>query len=152
MNEAPCRTFARIKTALAAALIVFGLIALPLTLTSCDAGTMAAGKSVIDRVLPGDWCTMWAATPLPDAYAGSYDDASGQGKNYVYEVNAVDDLGRSKTVTIISFGGKASGAGYLQIDVKGSSGVHYHAVDASDVPAAAFAVIETNDKGEIETP
>lgn len=125
---------------------------LPLTLTSCDSGTIAVGKSVIDRVLPGDWRTMWAATPSPDAHAASYDDASGQGKNYVYDVQASDSQGRVKIVTIISFGSKASGEGYLQLDVKGSSGVHYHAVEANEVPADALAAIGANDESGNEKP
>ena len=144
----PRCTSQRIKTALAAALIALGLIALPLTLASCDSGTVAVGKSVIERVLPGDWRTMWAASPQPDTYIGSYDDATGQGENYVYDVQAADSQGRVKTVTIVSFGSKASGEGYLQLDVKGSSGVHYHAVETNDVPADARAAIEADSASE----
>ena len=134
----------RIQSALAATLIVAGFFALPLTLSGCDSGTMAVGKSVIDRVLPSDWRTMWAATPQPDAFTGCYDDASGQGTNYVYDVCAADGNGSTKTITIISFGSKASGEGYLQLDVKGGSGVHYHAVEADEVPDKALAAIEAS--------
>ncbi len=126
------------RTALAAVLIAFGLIALPFALAGCDAGTSAVAKSVADRVLPTEQRILWAETPQPDSFTGSYDDASGSGQNFVYEVPAADERGAAFDVTIISFGRKASGTGYLQIDAKGTSGVHYHAVDEKDVPAEAL--------------
>lgn len=36
----------------------------------------------------------------------------------------------------------------FQLDVKGSSGVHYHAVETNDVPADARAAIEADSASE----
>lgn len=85
---------------------------------------------------------MWAHTPQPDASVDSYSDATGAGTNYVYEVDAVTEQGDHRELTIISFGGKATGEGYLEIDAKGGSGIRYRAVDEADVPERAKAVLQ----------
>ncbi len=117
-------------------------IASILLFTSCSGGWGAVGRSVLDRVVPGPEITMWAQTPQPDASVDSYSDATGAGTNYVYEVDAVTEQGDRRELTIISFGGKATGEGYLEIDAKGGSGIRYRAVDEADVPERARAALQ----------
>lgn len=97
--------------------------------------------SVFDRLMPGPATTMWAATPEPDAYAESYADATGAGTNYVYKVDAATAEGTRRTLAIISFGGKASGEGYLEIEAKGGTGAYYEGVEEGDVPQEALAAL-----------
>lgn len=85
---------------------------------------------------------MWAASPDPDGFTDSYADATGAGTNYVYLVDAVAQTGAHRQVTIISFGGKAKGSGYLEIEVRGTSGIHYDAASEDDVPAAVRAELD----------
>lgn len=87
---------------------------------------------------------MWAHTPEPDTHVDSYDDATGAGTNYVYKVDAATEEGDCRELTIISFGSKATGEGYLEIDAKGSSGIHYRGVDEADVPEAARAALQVD--------
>ena len=57
-----------------------------------DAGWGSALRSIADRVLPNPEITMWAPAPEPGSHASSYADATGAGANYVYLVDAADDL------------------------------------------------------------
>ena len=59
----------------------------------------------------------------------------------VYDVEAATEDGTRLTVTIILFGRKASGRGWIKIDAKGTSGEHYDSVDESEVPHAAHDAI-----------
>lgn len=94
-------------------------------------------KSAADRLLPTPRRTVWAPCPDPDSYSDWYPDASGTGTNYVYDVGAATEEGTCMTVTIVLFGRKASGQGWLEIDAKGTSGVHYDSVEEGAVPHAA---------------
>ncbi len=94
-------------------------------------------KSVADRLLPTPQRTVWARCPAPGTHSDSYRDASGSGTNYVYDVEAADGDGTRLIVTIILFGREASGEGWLEIDAKGTSGVHYQSVAEDEVPRAA---------------
>lgn len=125
--------------ALAAALLT-ACLALPL-LGGCSGGWGAALQSVVDRVLPNPVVTMWARTPEPDAFTGSYADATGAGTNYVYRVEAVDEQGNARELQIIAFGAQATGEGYLEIEAKGGTGAHYRAVEAADMPTAALSAL-----------
>lgn len=116
------------------------LVALPL-LTGCSGGWGAVARSLLDRVTPGPWVTMWARTPQPDSYVDSYSDATGAGDNYVYRVDAATADGELRELTVIAFGAKASGKGYLEIEAKGGSGVRYRAVAEEDVPAGALEAL-----------
>ncbi len=128
------------RTALRAALAAL-LAALPL-LAGCSGGWGVVAQSMLDRVTPGPWVTMWACTPQPDSYVDSYADATGAGDNYVYRVDAATADGDRRELTVIAFGAKASGKGYLEIEAKGGSGVRYRAVAEEDVPAGALAALD----------
>ena len=108
-------------------------------LSGCDGsgGWGPAFKSGADRLLPTPQRTVWACCPDPDSYSESYPDASGSYTNYVYDVEAATAAGERVEVTIVLFGRKASGRDWLEIDAKGTSGVHYDSVDEGDVPEAA---------------
>lgn len=95
-------------------------------------------SSVLDRVVPGPTVTMWAKSPEPDSYVDSYNDGAGAYENYVYRVDAVTDEGAHRELQLIYFGTKASGSGYLEIEAKGKSGLHYNSVEQSSVPEAAL--------------
>lgn len=112
-------------------------VLLALTLVGCG-GVGAVSKSIADRVLPTSQNTVYAPCPEPGSYVDSYADASGTGTNYVYEVVAVTEDGEPLTVSLIFFGREASGEGWLEIEAKGTSGVHYQGVDEAEVPSAAF--------------
>ena len=56
-------------------------------------------------------------------------------------MEAATEDGTRLTVTIILFGRKASGRGWIKIDAKGTSGEHYDSVDESEVPHAAHDAI-----------
>ncbi|WP_139653297.1 hypothetical protein [Raoultibacter phocaeensis] len=118
------------------------LVVLVLLLPSCSGGWGAATQSVLDRLMPNPVITMWAQVPEPDAYTDSYSDATGAGTNYVYKIDAATERGDIRELTIISFGSKTTGEGYLEIDAKGSSGVHYRGVDESDVPEEAERALQ----------
>lgn len=104
---------------------------------TCCAGAGTVAKSVFDSLLPMPSQTVWARCPTPGSHSDSYRDASGSCTNYVYDVEAATSDGTRVTVSIILFGREASGKGWLKIDAKGSSGMHYDSVDASEVPQAA---------------
>lgn len=106
-------------------------------LQGCDGGWGPALKSGADRLLPTPQYTAWALCPDPDSYSDRYRDASGSYTNYVYDVEAATDRGERVTVTIVLFGRKASGEGWIEIDAKGTSGVHYDSVDEGEVPKPA---------------
>lgn len=113
-------------------------------LAGCSADMAVTGvvaKSVLDRLTPGSYVTMWARAPEPASYTASYGDATGAGTNYVYEVDAVDGEGNCRTLTLIYFGRKAPGEGLLETDAKGGSGVHYREVDEADVPSGALEAL-----------
>lgn len=112
------------------------LVALLLLANGAGAWGVAM-QSVFDRLMPGPEVTMWARTPQPDEHADSYDDATGAGRNYIYHVEAATEQGAQRTLAVISFGGKASGQGFWEIQAKGGSGVRYRAVEADDVPEGA---------------
>lgn len=96
-----------------------------------------AFKSAADRLLPVPQRTVWARCPAPDSYFESYADASGTYTNYVYDVEAADEDGTLMTVTVVLFGRKASGEGWIEVDARGTSGVHYDSVGEGEVPKAA---------------
>lgn len=107
----------------------------------CSGGSWML-QNVADRfLLPAPQHTVWATSPPPGSHVDSYADASGSYTNYVYEVEAADANGTLFTVTIIYFGREASGEGWLEIDARGATGVHYHGVDESEVPQAARDVL-----------
>lgn len=124
-----------------AIVIAAAVVALVLLLPSCSGGWGAATQSVLDRLMPNPVITMWAQVPEPDSYADSYSDATGAGTNYVYKIAAATERGDIRELTIISFGSKATGEGYLEIEAKGSSGVHYRGIDESDVPEGAMGAL-----------
>lgn len=105
------------------------------------AGAGPVAKSVADRLLPAPQRTVWARCPAPGTYSDSYQDASGSSTNYVYDVEAATEDGRHITVTIILFGREASGEGWLEIDAKGTSGVHYQSIAEDEVPQVARAAL-----------
>lgn len=117
------------------------IVALVVFLPSCSGGWGAVTQSVLDRLVPGPVITMWAPAPQPDSYVDSYSDATGAGTNYVYKIDAATDRGDRRGLTIISFGGKAAGEGFLEIDAKGSSGVHCRSVGEADVPKDARSAL-----------
>lgn len=104
--------------------------------TGC-AGAGPVAKSVADRLLPTPQRTVWARCPAPGTHSDSYRDASGSYTNYVYDVEAATEDGTRITVSIILFGREASGEGWLEIDARGTSGVHYQSVAEDEVPQAA---------------
>lgn len=121
------------------------LIACTIVVLVCLTGVMgcsgngmgAVMKSVFNRVMPVPEQIAYARTPQPDDYSGSYADATGSGANYVYDLDAVTATGDPLRVQIISFGDKASGAGFLEIKAKGDSGVYYWPVEKKDIPLEA---------------
>lgn len=112
-------------------------------LQGCDGGWGPALKSGADRLLPTPRYTAWARSPDPDSYSDWYRDASGSYANYVYDVEAATREGERVTVTIILFGRKASGEGWIEIDAKGTSGVHYESVGEDEVPQPARDVLDS---------
>ena len=94
-------------------------------------------QSVLDRLLPIPSVQMWASAPEPDSFDGSYAAATGAGENYVYRVRAAAADGTVRELTLISFGARSSGEGWLRIEARGGSAVHYWPADAAEVPAAA---------------
>ena len=98
-------------------------------------------QSVLDRVLPIPSVQMWASAPEPDSFDGSYADATGAGENYVYRVRAAAADGTVRELTLISFGARSSGEGWLRIEARGGSAVHYWPADAAEVPDAAVAAL-----------
>ena len=79
------RPLAAVLALLSAALVLGGNALL-------DAGWGSALRSIADRVLPNPEIAMWAPAPEPGSHASSYADATGAGANYVYLVDAADDL------------------------------------------------------------
>ena len=111
-------------------------------LSGCGGGWGVAASSLFDRLfMPEE--TVWAATPEPDAFVETYADATGAGTNYVYRVQGATADGSPVEVTLISYGGKASGEGWLQIEAHGGSGVRYRTIDEHDVPLAAHEALAT---------
>lgn len=118
------------------ALIMVGVLASAI-LSGCNGGWGPALKSGADRLLPTPARTVWAPCPNPDSYSDWYQDASGSYANYVYDVEAATADGERVTVTIVLFGRKASGEGWIEIDAKGTSGVHYDSIEEDAVPQGA---------------
>ena len=109
-------------------------------LSGCGGGWGVAVSSLFDRVfMPKE--TVWAASPEPDAFTESYADATGAGTNYVYRVQGATADGSPVEVTLISYGDKTSGEGWLQIEAHGGSGVRYRTIDELDVPLAAYEAL-----------
>lgn len=109
-------------------------------LSGCGGGWGVAASSLFDRLfMPEE--TVWAATPEPDAFVETYADATGAGTNYVYRVQGATADGSPVEVTLISYGGKTSGEGWLQIEAHGGSGVRYRTIDEHDVPLAAHEAL-----------
>lgn len=123
----------------AVALLLPALLACTL-LSGCGGGWGVAVSSLFDRVfMPQE--TVWAASPEPDAFTESYADATGSGTNFVYRVQGATADGSPVEVTLISYGGKTSGEGWLQIEAHGGSGVRYRTIDEHDVPLAAHEAL-----------
>ena len=59
------------------------------------------------------------------------------GTNYVYRVQGATADGSPAEVTLVWYGSKAPGDGWLEIEAHGGSGVHYRTIDEHDVPRAA---------------
>lgn len=97
--------------------------------------------SAADRLLPYPEETLWAPSPPPDSFVDSYDDATGAGRNYVYLVEAADEDGVAREVQLICFGAKSDGEGWLEIEAKGGSGVHYRQANEEAVPGDASAAL-----------
>ena len=109
-------------------------------LSGCGGGWGVAVGSLFDRVfMPQE--TVWAASPEPNAFVETYADATGAGTNYVYRVQGATADGSPVEVTLISYGGKTSGEGWLQIEAHGGSGVRYRTIDELDVPLAAYEAL-----------
>lgn len=113
------------------------------TLSGCGAWGYAA-QSALDR-LTSPQVTMWAPAPAPDSFVESYGDTTGAGTNYVYRVEAATERGDLRTLTVIFFGRKAAGTGWLEIDAQGASGVHYQTVEDTEVPQAALDALDDTD-------
>lgn len=124
-----------LATALLVGLVVAGGVAL------ADAGWGAALRSVADRILPYPEVTMWAPAPVTASHVETYADATGAGTNYVYLVRAADADGAVRELQLIFFGAPSSGEGWLAIEARGGSGVHYQTCSAKDVPADARAAL-----------
>ena len=128
-------------------LAVAALLATVTVVAALCAGALArsgwgpALQSVLDRVLPIPSVQMWASAPEPDSFDGSYADATGAGENYVYRVRAAAADGTVRELTLISFGARSSGEGWLRIEARGGSAVHYWPADAAEVPDAAVAAL-----------
>jgi hypothetical protein len=103
-------------------------------------------ESTANRALPTPERTVWAVCPAPDDYFDSYEDASGSYMNYVYKVDAATEDQECIEVTIILFGRKASGEGWLEIQAKGTAGVHYDSVGEDDVPEEAIEALAALDE------
>lgn len=99
-------------------------------------------QSVADRLLPNPAVEMWAPVPEADAWDETYADATGAGQNYVYHVRAAAADGSRRELTLISFGGPTTGEGWLRIEARGGTAVHYWPADAAEVPATARAALE----------
>ena len=69
-------------------------------------------------------------------------DATGAGANYVYLVDAADDRGNVRELQLIFFGRESDGEGWIEIEVRGGSGVRYRACDAAEAPAAARGALD----------
>ena len=124
-----------------AALLFSAVLACAL-LSGCS-GWGVAASSVFDRLfMPEE--TVWAPAPKPESYTETYADATGAGTNYVYRIQGATADGTMTEVTIIWYGRKAPGDGWLEIEAHGGSGNHYQSVDASDVPDAAIDALEEN--------
>lgn len=107
-----------------------------------DAGWGPVLRSVADRVLPNPEVAMWAPAPDPGSHASSYADATGAGANYVYLVEAADAEGNVRELQLIFFGRESDGEGWLEIEVRGGSGVRYRACNAAEAPAAARGALD----------
>ena len=114
------RPLASMLVLLSAALVLGGNALL-------DAGWGSALRSIADRVLPNPEVVMWAPAPEPGSNASSYADATGAGANYVYLVDAADDRGNVRELQLIFFGRESDGEGWLEIEVRGGSGVRSRA-------------------------
>lgn len=128
----------------AVVICILTAIALAASVLQGRSSAVTVGKSLADSLLPLPQRTVWAPCPDPDSYFDSYRDASGSGTNYVYEVNAADENGRDMTVDIILFGRKASGEGWIKIEAKGTSGLHYDSIAEDKVPQAAREALPTD--------
>lgn len=124
---------------LAIALLAAGAIAGGNTLASTGWGP--ALRSVADRILPYPEVTMWAPAPEPGCHVSTYADATGAGSNYVYDVQAADANGDTRELQLIFFGSESSGSGWLEIEARGGSGVHYRACEETAVPDDAVAAL-----------
>ena len=129
----------RMLRLLAIALLVAGAIAGGNALAST--GWAPALRSVADRILPYPEVTMWAPAPEPGSHVSTYADATGAGSNYVYDVQAADANGGTRELQIIFFGSESSGSGWLEIEARGGSGVHYRACEETAVPDDAVAAL-----------
>ena len=129
----------RMLRLLAIALLTAGAIAGGNALASTGWGP--ALRSVADRILPYPEVTMWAPAPEPGSHVGTYADATGAGSNYVYDVQAADANGGTRELQLIFFGSESSGSGWLEIEARGRSGVHYRACEETAVPDDAVAAL-----------
>ena len=125
------------SVALSALCVLF----LAFSLAGCSGGWGAVARSAVDRLLPYPEATLWAPSPPPDSFVDSYDDATGAGRNYVYLVEAADEDGAVREVQLICFGAKFDGEGWLEVEAKGGSGVHYRPVGEEGVPREASAAL-----------
>lgn len=123
------------------ALAALCAVVLSFSLAGCSGGWGAAARSVADRLLPYPEVTLWAPSPPPDSFVDSYGDATGAGQNYVYLVEAADEDGVVTQIQLICFGAKFDGVGWLEVDAKGGSGIHYRPIGEEAVPYEASAAL-----------
>ena len=59
-----------------------------------------------------------------------------------YMVDAADDRGNVRELQLIFFGRESNGEGWLEIEARGGSGLHYRACDAAEAPSAARGALD----------
>lgn len=96
-------------------------------------------RTTIDRFCPlVPQEVVWAPTPAADAWAESYEDATGSGTNYVYELVARTEDGAEHVSYLTVFGDKLDvDEPYLRVTTKGCYAQLYKPVGEAEVPQPA---------------
>lgn len=96
-------------------------------------------RTTIDRFCPlVPQEVVWAPTPAADAWAESYEDATGSGTNYVYEFTGRTEDGSEHVSYLTVFGGMLDvDEPYLRVTTKGCYAQLYKPVGAGEVPQRA---------------
>ncbi len=80
----------------------------------------------------------YVPTPAPDAWVETYEDATGSGSNYVYELDAREADGTPHMSYLVVFGGTLKAdEPYLRVTAKGCNAQLYNPIPADEVPQAA---------------